>query len=67
MRGFILPDLAPQFTGRFYSEIPVLVMEGKITSCERVIAGIENAPHAFVDMLRGAGQVGKAVIEVAKE
>lgn len=41
--------------------------QGKLKSEELIIEGIENAPQALVDMLKGFDESGKPVIRVAKE
>lgn len=68
IHGFIVPDLIPKYAGRFFTEIPALLAQGKIIGEESVIEGIENAPQAIVDMLTGGrgADVGKPVIIVAK-
>ncbi len=64
LKGFTLPsymDHAPKFnelmTGWF--------SDGKIVYDETVVDGIENAPQAFLDMMRG-GNVGKMVVRTAR-
>ncbi|GLB45531.1 putative alcohol dehydrogenase [Lyophyllum shimeji] len=67
LRGFIVPDLIPQFIGRFVVEVPMLVAQGKLRSVECVTEGIENAPQALIDTLKGREAPGKPVVVVAKE
>ncbi|TFK41535.1 hypothetical protein BDQ12DRAFT_678153 [Crucibulum laeve] len=68
IRGFIVPELIPQFIGKFFADIPALLVEGKLKSEEFVIDGIENGPKTFIDMLKSGHEVaGKLVIVVAKE
>lgn len=66
IRGFLVPDLAPKLAGKFFSEMPALLAQGKITAVEHVTRGIENAAQAFVDALKGGAGVGKAVVVVAE-
>ncbi|MEY9211211.1 NADP-dependent oxidoreductase [Thermobifida halotolerans] len=63
LRGFIVGD-DPQLTGDFYRDVAPAVAEGRIRVRETVVEGLENAPEAFVSMLRG-GNVGKMVVRVS--
>ncbi|KAJ8689346.1 hypothetical protein PTI98_013374 [Pleurotus ostreatus] len=67
IRGFLVPDLIPKFAGKFFAEIPALVAQGKLKSQESIIEGLENAPDAFLRMLKGGESVGKVVVLVSKE
>ncbi|KAL4255917.1 Medium-chain dehydrogenase/reductase [Pleurotus pulmonarius] len=67
IRGFLVPDLIPKFAGKFFAEVPALVAQGKIRSQEAIVEGLENAPAALLDMLKGGGKVGKVVVVVAEE
>ncbi|KAJ7227450.1 hypothetical protein GGX14DRAFT_419629 [Mycena pura] len=67
VQGFLIADHAQTMVPRFFSEIPALVAQGKLLSQEHLIQGIENAPNAFVDMLKGGFPVGKPIIVVAQE
>jgi NADPH-dependent curcumin reductase CurA len=40
------------------------VQEGKLRYHESVAEGLENAPQAFIDMLKG-GNVGKQLVRIA--
>ena len=46
------------------AEVGEGLREGKITFEETVVDGLENAPTAFIDMLRGAN-VGKMIVRLA--
>jgi NADPH-dependent curcumin reductase CurA len=62
LRGFIVSDhshLAPQFT----AEMGQWLAEGKIEFAETVVEGLENAPDAFIGLLRGQN-TGKMVVKV---
>jgi NADPH:quinone reductase len=64
MQGFLVNDYAH----RFDEAAPRLarwVAEGKITWREDVTEGLENAPRAFMGMLRGENR-GKALVKVAE-
>ena len=57
IRGFIVLDSLDQMP-RFVAEVTPLVAAGKLVSKETIVEGIDRAPQAFIDMLRG-GNVGK--------
>jgi NADPH-dependent curcumin reductase CurA len=64
MQGFLVNDYAH----RFDEAAPRLarwVAEGKITWREDVTEGLENAPRAFMGMLRGENR-GKALVKIAE-
>ena len=64
VQGFIVSD---HFARRpeFHAEMGGWLKQGKIKYREDVTEGIENAPAAFIGMLKGEN-FGKAVIEIAK-
>jgi NADPH-dependent curcumin reductase CurA len=64
MEGFLVTDYA----GRFDEAAPRLarwVAEGKLRWREDVTDGLENAPRAFLGLLRGENR-GKALVKVAE-
>jgi NADPH-dependent curcumin reductase CurA len=64
MEGFLVTDYAH----RFDEAVPRLarwVAEGRLTWREDVTDGLENAPAAFMGMLRGENR-GKALVKVAE-
>ncbi|KAF8587440.1 NAD(P)-binding protein [Ramaria rubella] len=65
--GFLVPDLAVSLAGRFFTEIPLLVAQGKIQVFEHFTRGLENAAQVFVDLLEEGGTLGKPLIVVADE
>ncbi|KAJ4466760.1 hypothetical protein J3R30DRAFT_3663430 [Lentinula aciculospora] len=69
IRGFIVPDLIPQFGGRFFQEVPALVAQGKLQSEETIIGEKwEDVPEAIIEMMSsGHGHAGKPVIVVAQQ
>ncbi|KAG9220823.1 hypothetical protein CCMSSC00406_0002577 [Pleurotus cornucopiae] len=67
LTGFLVPDLIPQYGGRFFTEIPALLAQGKIKSREVVFQGIDSAPRALLAVLNGGEDAGKVVVMVAKE
>lgn len=64
MRGFIIfNDFAPLYP-QFAKAMNAWIAEGKIHYKEDIIDGLENAPDAFIGLLRG-DNFGKRVIRVA--
>jgi NADPH:quinone reductase len=64
MEGFLVTDYAHRFD-EAATRLARWVAEGKITWREDVTEGLENAPAAFMGMLRGENR-GKALVEVAE-
>ncbi len=64
MRGFIIFDDFGHLYQDFAKEVGPWVAEGKIKYREEMIYGLEQAPEAFVGLLRGEA-FGKRVIRVA--
>lgn len=62
MEGFIVSDWTDK-TPEFLAEVAPEWTAGRIEARETVVEGIENAPAAFLEMLRG-GNVGKMVVQV---
>ncbi|KAF8574401.1 NAD(P)-binding protein [Ramaria rubella] len=67
VNGFLVSDLVESLIGRFFTEIPPLVAQGKIQVLEHVIRGLEGAPQALLDLLTEGGLFGKPIIVVADE
>jgi NADPH-dependent curcumin reductase CurA len=63
IRGFMAPDWLNQMP-RFLSEVTPLVAAGTLVSKETIVEGIDRAPQAFIEMLRG-GNVGKMLVKLA--
>jgi len=63
IQGFIVSDHADRFKD-FASEVTALLKGGRLKYREDVTKGIENAPRAFVGMLKGEN-FGKAVVQIA--
>jgi NADPH-dependent curcumin reductase CurA len=64
MEGFLVSDYAHRF-GEAVPRLAGWVAEGKIRWREHVTDGLENAPRAFIGMLRGENR-GKALVKVAE-
>ena len=62
MRGFIVSDW-PSEMKNFVAEVAPLLAGKKIKAPETVIDGLERAPQAFLDLLRGAN-IGKMVVRI---
>jgi len=63
MRGFIVGDHYDRF-GEFQEEVGGLIASGRLRLAEAVVeGGLEAAPGAFVDMLRGR-YLGKVVVKL---
>jgi NADPH-dependent curcumin reductase CurA len=63
LRGFIVSD-RPDLYARAIGRLGKLVAQGKIKYHETVAEGLENAPKAFIGMLKGAN-LGKQLVKVA--
>jgi NADPH-dependent curcumin reductase CurA len=64
IRGFIVGDhvnLQPEFANR----VSTWIQEGALHVSETVIDGLENAPDAFIGLLRGEN-VGKMIVQVGE-
>jgi NADPH-dependent curcumin reductase CurA len=62
LRGFIVTDHGERLPD-LHAEVGPAVRDGRIAFRETVVAGLEHAPQAFIDLLRGAN-VGKMVVKV---
>ena len=65
IQGFIVWDFAAQ-EQEFLREAGAWLKEGKIRYREDVTEGLENAPKAFLTMLRG-GNFGKTLVKVGPD
>lgn len=62
MQGFIISDHLDKFMA-FVGEVGALVKSGRIKYAETVLEGIENAPKAFIGLLRGENK-GKMLVKI---
>jgi NADPH-dependent curcumin reductase CurA len=62
IRGFLVFDSFDQMP-QFLAEVTPLVAAGKLIGKETVVEGIDRAPEAFIEMLRG-GNVGKMLVKL---
>jgi len=62
MEGFLVSDYVPRF-GEALPRLTHWVTEGTLKYSEDVTDGLENAPRAFIGMLRGENR-GKALVRV---
>jgi NADPH-dependent curcumin reductase CurA len=63
MRGFLVADHYGRWP-EFAEEVGGWLREGKIQAPETVVEGIENAPAAFIGLLRGEN-TGKMLVRLA--
>lgn len=61
--GFIVTD-HPEACKEYASQAQTWISQGKLAYRETVAEGIENAPQAFIDMLKGRN-VGKQIVRLA--
>ena len=66
MQGFIVSSHQADYKEAFMHEVAGYIKEGKVKVQEHLTEGIENMGKAFQEMMKG-GNVGKAVVKVAKE
>jgi NADPH-dependent curcumin reductase CurA len=62
LRGFIVTDHGNRLRD-LHEEVGPAVRDGRIQFRETVVEGLENAPQAFIDLLRGAN-IGKMVVKL---
>ncbi len=64
VRGFIVSDHNDRFPD-FQRDVSGWLRDGHIRYREWITEGLENAPRAFLELLRG-GNFGKALVKVAE-
>jgi NADPH-dependent curcumin reductase len=65
IRGFIVSDFAARHAD-FLRDMSQWVREGKIKYREHVTEGLDNAPDAFMGLLKGAN-FGKQLVRVGPD
>jgi NADPH-dependent curcumin reductase CurA len=65
LRGFIVSDFFAK-QPEFLHEATTWLKEGRLTYCEDIVEGLENAPGALIGLLKGEN-FGKVVVRVAPE
>ena len=63
--GFIVSDHFADMQG-FWQEVPSLVKAGKLKYREDIVKGIDNAPDAFIGLLKGKN-FGKLLVQVSDD
>src|SRR5690606_38379480 len=63
IRGFIVGDHVDRW-GEAVRDLARWLGDGSLSYRETVVDGLENAPEAFISMLRGAN-IGKMVVRVS--
>lgn len=53
VQGFINSDYRAQYEKAFFTDMTNWLSAGKLKYREDIVAGIENAPHAFIGLLQG--------------
>jgi hypothetical protein len=65
IRGFIVTD-HPDACKEYVARAAQWIAERKLNYRETIVHGIENAPAAFLDMLKG-NKLGKQIVQLAEE
>lgn len=63
LQGFIVGDFMEQWP-QALSELEQLVLDGKLKYRETIVEGLEQAPRAFIGLLRGEN-IGKQLVKLA--
>jgi hypothetical protein len=62
LRGFIIIDHADRQPDMI-ADVSAWLRDGKLTHAETIVDGLERAPGAFIDLLRGAN-TGKMLVRL---
>ena len=63
--GFIVSDHFGQMEG-FWKEVPALVKAGRLKYREDIVQGLDQAPEAFIGLLKGRN-FGKLLVQVSDD
>jgi len=63
MRGFIVSD-HPKWCEEYVGKAIGWLQQGKLAYRESIAEGVENAPQAFIDLLRGRN-IGKQIVQLS--
>lgn len=63
MRGFIVTD-HPEACEEYVGKATGWLQEGKLRYRESIVEGVENAPQAFIDLLKGRN-IGKQIVQLS--
>ncbi|MFE5705529.1 NADP-dependent oxidoreductase [Rhodococcus koreensis] len=66
IRGFIQSEFVSEMYADFQRDVSDWIREGRFAYREDIVDGLENAPAAFIGLLRGSN-FGKLVVRVAEE
>ena len=66
IRGFIQNEFVSELYADFQRDVSGWIRDGRFAYREDVVDGLENAPAAFIGLLRGSN-FGKLVVRVAEE
>ena len=66
IRGFIQREFVSEMYADFQRDVSGWIREGRFAYREDIVDGLENAPAAFIGLLRGSN-FGKVVVRVAEE
>ncbi len=66
MRGFIVTDHLARY-GEFLQEIAPAVADGRVGVFETIVEGLDAAPQALLDVLRGGTHRGKLLVQLGPD
>jgi NADPH-dependent curcumin reductase CurA len=64
LEGFVVLDHRARFA-EFLAEVAPLVRDGVVATPAPIVDGLENAPHAFIGILRPNASAGKVLVRIA--
>jgi NADPH-dependent curcumin reductase CurA len=64
-QGFLVFDYTPRYD-EARRQLGQWIREGKLKYRERIVDGIENAPRAFLEMMRGEN-IGKQLVRLSSD